>query len=120
MTTVKNYKYNEDETLDILKVYIDSTYSSHYSKNKSQATEFIIDCGYGEGFCIGNIIKYAQRFGKKSGRNKRDIMKLIHYAIILLSIEDTNVGNPASQLHSQTNPSSPNIPTRTLEHMRRS
>ena len=49
------YKYNEDASLDELKTYIDSTYDAHYSKDKFQATEFIIDGGHGEGFCIGNI-----------------------------------------------------------------
>jgi hypothetical protein len=86
--SVFSYKYKEDETLNKIKAYIDSTYTSHYSQNNIQATEFIIDSGHGEGFCIGNIIKYAQRYGKKGGKNKRDIMKLIHYAIMLLSIEE--------------------------------
>lgn len=86
--SVPNYKYKEDETLNKISVYIDSTYTSHYSQNSIQATEFIIDSGHGEGFCIGNIIKYAQRYGKKGGKNKRDILKLIHYAIMLLSIEE--------------------------------
>ena len=34
------------------------------------ATEMIIDSGHGEGFCIGNILKYAQRYGKKNGKNR--------------------------------------------------
>ena len=59
-----NYKNNEDKALAELSKYIDSTYDEHYSKNKFQATEFIIDGGHGEGFCIGNILKYAQRYGK--------------------------------------------------------
>ena len=67
--------------------YIDSTYSAHYSKDNFQATEFIIDAGHGEGFCIGNIIKYAQRYGKKNGKNDEDLLKIIHYAIILLGSE---------------------------------
>ena len=50
------YKYSEDKTLAELKDYIDGTYDQHYSKNKFQATEFIIDGGHGEGFCIGNIM----------------------------------------------------------------
>lgn len=87
--SVLNYKYKEDETLNKISAYIASTYTSHYSQNSIQATEFIIDSGHGEGFCIGNIIKYAQRYGKKGGKNKRDIMKLIHYAIMLLSIEES-------------------------------
>ena len=83
-----NYKYHEDEILDELKRYIDSTYSQHYSTNKYQATEFIIDGGHGEGFCIGNIMKYAQRYGKKNGKNKQDLLKVLHYAIIMLHIHN--------------------------------
>ena len=71
-----------------LKEYIDSTYDEHYSKNKFQATEFIIDGGHGEGFCIGNIMKYAQRYGKKDGYNKRDLQKVLHYGIIALHNHD--------------------------------
>lgn len=78
------YKYNEAEIVVDLKEYIDKTYSGHYSQNQFQATEFIIDAGHGDGFCIGNIIKYAQRYGKKNGKNKADLMKIIHYAIMCL------------------------------------
>ena len=83
-----DYKYNEDNTLAELNEYINSTYDEHYSKNKFQATEFIIDGGHGEGFCIGNIMKYAQRYGKKDGYNKRDLLKVIHYGIIALHNHD--------------------------------
>tara|TARA_B100001059_G_C17659988_1_gene488969 strand:- start:252 stop:602 length:351 start_codon:yes stop_codon:yes gene_type:complete len=78
------YKFNEDEVLLILKNHILGTYDQHYSMNKIQSTEFIFDAGHGEGFCIGNIIKYAQRYGKKEGRNKQDLLKILHYAVILL------------------------------------
>ena len=79
-----DYKYNEGKALAELKEYIDSTYDEHYSKNKFQATEFIIDGGHGEGFCIGNIMKYAQRYGKKNGKDRKDLLKVIHYGIIAL------------------------------------
>jgi hypothetical protein len=82
------YKYNEDVALKELQDYIDSTYDEHYSKNKYQATEFIIDGGHGEGFCIGNIMKYAQRYGKKNGKDKKDLMKLLHYTIIACYVHD--------------------------------
>ena len=82
------YKYNENTTLKELKEYIDSTYDEHYSKNRFQATEFIIDGGHGEGFCIGNIMKYAQRYGKKDGKNRRDLLKVIHYGIIALHVNE--------------------------------
>ena len=78
------YKYSEDKILKEIKDYVDDTYKQHYSKNKFQATEFIMDSGHGEGFCIGNIMKYAQRFGKKNGKNRKDLLKLIHYGIMAL------------------------------------
>ena len=82
------YKYNEnDNILELLK-YVNSTYEQHYSKNKFQATEFIIDGGHGEGFCICNIMKYAQRYGNKNGYNRQDLLKVIHYALIMLHVHD--------------------------------
>ena len=83
-----DYKYNEGNILAELQEYIDSTYDEHYSKNKFQATEFIIDGGHGEGFCIGNIMKYAQRYGKKNGKDKSDLLKVIHYDIHALYINE--------------------------------
>lgn len=82
------YKYSEDRILNELKEYVDKTYGEHYAKNKFQATEFIIDGGHGEGFCLGNILKYTQRYGKKAGKNRADLMKVVHYAIIALHVHD--------------------------------
>ena len=81
-------KFNEDIILERLKNYIESTYVQHYGKGDIQTTEVTFDAGHGEGFCIGNIIKYAQRFGKKEGRNEADLYKIIHYAVILLGQMD--------------------------------
>ena len=83
-----DYKYDEDKILNELKQYIDSTYDKHYSHNKFQATEFVIDSGHGEGFCIGNILKYAQRYGRKNGKDRNDLLKVVHYGMIALYIND--------------------------------
>lgn len=86
-----NYKFNEDKLIEDLKQYVDKTYSGHYSKNKFQSTEFIIDCGHGMGFALGNVLKYTQRYGKKDGYNRADLMKILHYALIALHVhDDTN------------------------------
>ena len=85
------YKYNEGEILEQIKRYIDGTYGEHYSTSNYQATEFIIDGGHGEGFCIGNIMKYAQRYGKKDGYNRKDLMKIVHYAIIAMYNHDVKL-----------------------------
>jgi len=92
-----NYKFHEDRALNELKAYIDSTYDEHYSRSKFQATEFIIDGGHGVGFTVGNILKYAQRYGKKNGYNRKDILKIIHYAIILLHIHDADEHNTTEE-----------------------
>ena len=83
-----DYKFSEDKVLDGLRKYIDKTYASHYSKNKHQAMEFIEECGHGPGFCMGNILKYAQRYGRKKGKSRADLMKILHYGIIMLHIHD--------------------------------
>lgn len=85
-----DYKYNEGNTLQEIAKYVDSTYDQHYSQNKYQATEFIIDGGHGTGFCVGNILKYAQRYGHKGAPTewRKDMMKVIHYAIMQLHVHD--------------------------------
>ncbi len=80
-------KFNEEKVLNWISNHIRSTYNSHYSQEKIQSTEFIFDAGHGEGFCIGNIIKYAQRYGKKNGKNPDDLLKIVHYAIMMLGAE---------------------------------
>lgn len=89
-----DYKFNEKELIYELQAYVDSTYNQHYGKDKKiQANEFIMDCGQAEGFTIGNIIKYAQRYGRKGDatEHRRDIFKILHYAIILLANHDRKV-----------------------------
>jgi hypothetical protein len=85
------YKYNEPQLLNDFRNYIDATYREHYSQDRFQATEFIMDGGHGTGFCIGNVLKYAQRYGKKGSRDdaRKDLMKVLHYALLQLYIHDS-------------------------------
>ena len=82
------YKFNEKELIKELQKYVDSTYDQHYSKTKYQSTDFILDCGHGEGFCLGNVLKYVQRYGRKEGKNRADLLKVLHYALIALHVHD--------------------------------
>ena len=86
-----DYKYNEGELVKQIQSYIDATYDQHYSRNKFQATEFIIDAGHGTGFNIGNMMKYTQRYGRKGDPQewRKDLLKVIHYAIMQLHVHDT-------------------------------
>ena len=88
-----DYKFNEDDYLVELKKYINTTYDEHYAKNKYQATDVIIDSGHGVGFCMGNIFKYAKRYGLKNGYARSDLLKILHYTIIALHVHDKEIGN---------------------------
>jgi len=85
-----NYKYNEDKLIEELKEYVDATYGQHYGQSGIQATQFIIDQGHGIGFTLGNVVKYCQRYGKKEGYNRKDLLKVLHYALIALHVHDQN------------------------------
>ena len=85
------YKYSEEQILKELKDYIVRTYDQHYSAgdDKIQTLDLIEACGDGEAFCRSNILKYASRYDKK-GTARRDIMKILHYAVLLMHFNDKN------------------------------
>ena len=85
------YKYSEDEILKELTDYIAGTYNQHYSAgdDKIQTLDLIEACGDGESFCRSNILKYASRYDKK-GTARRDILKILHYAVLLMHFNDKN------------------------------
>ena len=84
-------KYNEEALLEELKQYIQGTYNQHYSTGGAgiQTLDLIESCGDGEAFCRSNILKYASRYDKK-GSARRDIIKILHYALLLLHFNDKN------------------------------
>lgn len=86
-----NYKYNEDALIEELRQYIVNTYTAHYSAgdDKIQTLDLIEACGDGEAFCRSNILKYASRYDRK-GSARRDIIKILHYALLLLHFNDKN------------------------------
>ena len=79
------WKYDEDVILKEIKEYLGGTYKSHYAgeEGKTQTLDLIDSIGDAEAFCRSNAIKYLSRFGKKNGKSKLDILKAIHYCILL-------------------------------------
>ena len=90
-TSNTKQKYSEDVIIKELKDYITRTYDQHYSAgdDKIQTLDLIEACGDGEAFCRSNILKYASRYDKK-GTARRDIMKILHYAVLLMHFNDKN------------------------------
>ena len=83
------YKFNEPHLLEEFQEYIKLTYHQHYAgEKKNQVLEEIIDDGHGMGFCMGNIKKYSGRYGKKNGKNRDDLFKTLHYALLAIYIHD--------------------------------
>ena len=80
----KSHKYEEDKGIKDLKDYVASTYSGHYtSKNNNvQTLDLIQSVGDAESFCRSNAIKYLSRYDKR-GQAKRDILKAMHYCLLL-------------------------------------
>ncbi len=80
----KSQKYEEDKGIADLQNYVSSTYSGHYtSKNNNvQTLDLIQSVGDAESFCRSNAIKYLSRYDKK-GQAKRDILKAMHYCLLL-------------------------------------
>ena len=77
------FKYSEDQTLARVMDYIKSTYNQHYvGKKDIQTIDVWENLDMAEDMCMGTLIKYAMRFGKKDGKNEKDLLKLIHYAIL--------------------------------------
>tara|TARA_B100000073_G_scaffold260530_1_gene220272 strand:- start:964 stop:1338 length:375 start_codon:yes stop_codon:yes gene_type:complete len=83
------FKYSEEKILKELSDYISGTYNAHYSagNDKIQTLDLIDACGDAEAFCRSNILKYASRYDKK-GTARRDIIKIMHYAVLLMHFSD--------------------------------
>ena len=86
------WKYNEDKILKDVEDYVTTTYHGHYCGDSDgyadiQTIDLMAAKRLAAGFCQANILKYGSRYGDKDGRNKRDLMKVIHYAMLLLHFD---------------------------------
>ena len=93
------YKYHEEEILKDIEEYVSGTYKGHYTGNshefrKVQTIDLMASKDLAAAFCQANIIKYGSRYGNKDGKNKKDLMKVIHYAMLLLHF-DGHYGEPS-------------------------
>lgn len=94
MNEQKNHfwKYNEDKIIKDVEDYVTSTYHGHYCGDQDgyadiQTIDLMAAKKLAAGFCQANILKYGSRYGDKDGRNKRDLLKVIHYAMLLLHFD---------------------------------
>ena len=86
------YKYHEEEILKDIEEYVSGTYKGHYTGNshefrKVQTIDLMASKDLAASFCQAHILKYGRRYGNKDGKNKKDLMKVIHYAMLLLHFD---------------------------------
>jgi len=98
------WKYSEGKILREVEAYLSGTYNGHYvaEDSKIQTLDLIDSIGDSEAFCRSNAIKYLSRFGKKNGKNRQDILKVIHYAILLYHFAELPFSEDAVETHSPT------------------
>ena len=93
------FKYHEKEILKDIEEYVSSTYQGHYTGKSHeyrnvQTIDLMASKELAASFCQANILKYGSRYGNKDGKNKKDLMKVIHYAMLLLHF-DNHYGEPS-------------------------
>ena len=83
-------KYKEDEIIQEISEYIEGTYGEHYTTTKDgfQVQDMLRHLNIDKDFCQANAIKYLCRYGKKAGKNRKDLLKAVHYIVLLMSSED--------------------------------
>lgn len=83
------YKYDEDKSIQKLKDYIDGTYAQHYVGSDGIQTIDVWDSlQMATSMCQGTAIKYLMRYGKKDGYNEKDLLKALHYIVLLMRFAD--------------------------------
>lgn len=86
-----NNKYREKDILRDVEAYIDSTYNQHYvGEHGIQTFDVWSALDIAPEVCRGTAIKYLMRYGKKEGYNKKDLLKAIHYIILLMYFSETS------------------------------
>ena len=93
------FKYHEEEILKDIQEYVSGTYQGHYTGKSHeyrnvQTIDLMASKELASAFCQANILKYGSRYGNKDGKNKKDLMKVIHYAMLLLHF-DNHYGEPS-------------------------
>lgn len=83
--------------LNDLASYIDGTYDQHYVGNKEiQTVDFWESLGSLDTTARDTAIKYLARYGKKNGKNRKDLLKALHYIVLMIYIHDKESENADS------------------------
>ena len=86
------FKYNEaDIVLGELMEYLEATYNQHYiGENDVQTVDVWEANGSLSTTARDNAIKYLMRYGKKGGKNRKDLLKTMHCVVLMMYADGEN------------------------------
>ena len=90
-------KYSENEIIKDIETYVKNTYGGHYvGKDQVQIIDLWESLGNVETTARDVAMKYLMRYGKKDGKNEKDLMKAIHYMIMRIHFRRKNEAHTES------------------------
>lgn len=65
--------------------YCQTEGAEHYQQDGIEPTDLIISLGLADGFCLGNVVKYAARYSRNG--DAEDLRKAVDYLHILCGVK---------------------------------
>lgn len=89
------FKYHEKELLEEFENYLKSTYGAHYvnGSDSIQTFDYWNSLGSAETTSRDMALKYLSRYGKKEGKNRKDLLKAAHFVFLMLFLHDEEFKN---------------------------
>ena len=85
-------RFNEDKFIKEVEKYIKGTYDQHYvGKKEVQTIDVWETLGSIDTTCRDTAIKYLMRYGKKGGHNRKDLLKAVHYIVLLAHFTEGDI-----------------------------
>lgn len=109
-----NYKYDEDKHVDEVQKYLAGTYGEHYVAKDIQVIDIWESLDSLETTARDTAIKYLCRYGKKAGKNKKDLLKAIHYILLMMYASEKGEGKVDTSRQGTSPINITSVPERTL------
>ena len=65
----------------------------YVGEDGTQIQDLLNAIGIATKFCQGNAMKYIARYGRKNGRNQMDLLKAIHYILLMIHFSEKEKNN---------------------------
>lgn len=98
-TPVFKWPKNEGPILEEMIDYVRATYGEHYvTESGLQSIDIWESLGTLQTTSRDTALKYLMRYGKKGGRNRKDLMKALHYVVLMIYAHDKTEKTDGTQV----------------------